>query len=122
MEEINLKKIILNTLGYLTVASVFVSIIQFIIYLIWNTAVVWAIPQMDKITYLVSLGIAMLFCFTQYFFNFWTTKIILIRKTKSVVTLDLIEELHTDIVMLQAQLVDQGVLTVDQAFNTKSTP
>jgi hypothetical protein len=125
-----MKKVLLNLLGNLTIVTVFVLVIQLIVYFIWNTAVVWTVPQLEPIGYRAALGISITFCLLNYSVDFWLKRITEMRRVKSLITLDLLSEaqmnilsLQTQILLMKTMLINKGIITLEEAIGkTKDTP
>jgi hypothetical protein len=97
-------------LGNLTVMIGLDLFYALIIFIIWNTAAVWVVPQLHSMTYWNGLGLATLFLLIDFLAKYWTGRILSIRQLKAMEKAMNTDKLALDLLELKVQLKEKNIL------------
>lgn len=106
-----MKQLLGTILGNLTVFAGLVLGASVLIYFIWNTAVIWAVPTLGAMGFLPALGIAALFVLVNNIAHFWMAQVKEVNQAKALASLNAMSMLNADLAFVKTVLYEKGILT-----------
>jgi hypothetical protein len=105
-----MKKLLTTIVSNLIVFVGLIVLFGAIIFFIWNTAVVWAIPRLGSMDLLQAFGVAALFAILNSLVTYWTNRFIEIKKLKSLEALQIASSLNKELIFVKGVLYEKGII------------